>query len=105
MILISQRESLFGTFVSLLTSAIPGINPEKSFPEGLADAGSGEACFVVSENGEEICIAPEANGNGYFLCLVTTYPKGPKGKLIPDSKRVYARDISEIEAKIKELTS
>jgi hypothetical protein len=106
MILISQSEGLIGKLVSLLTSALPGINPEavKSIPEGIADAGSGEACSIGLENEEKIWIAP-ADGNGYFLCLMTTYPKGPKGKLIPDSKRVYVRDISEIEAKIKELTS
>lgn len=102
MFLIPQPETFIGKLVSLLTPTIPGMNLEdvRSVPEGLADAGSGEALYIDLKNGESICIAPDPNGTGYILCLVSENTAGAR---YPDSPQEKFTKLEDLKSKVKEL--
>lgn len=101
MIFIPQPETFIGKLVSLLTLTIPEIKEDvRSVPEGMADAGPGEALYIDLKNGESICIAPDPNGNGYILCLVS---KKTAGARYQDSPQENFTKLEDLKSKVKEL--
>ncbi|MBP7118999.1 hypothetical protein KBA63_02825 [Candidatus Woesebacteria bacterium] len=103
MFLIPQSESLIGKLVSLLTLTIPEIKEDvRSVPEGMADAGPGEALYIDLKNGESICIAPDPNGTGYILCLVSRETAGARYRY-QDSPQERFTKLDDLKLKVKEF--